>query len=366
MKDLQKKFQQKVIAYLLLIFVGTPLIFLLYDYNVYSKTQQQKRNDQVKITKKINKTPKILTLQCKTFPLIGIVRDITLAYNDTIAFIASCRNLMIIDVRDPDAPHIISKLFINRQHSISSLFLSKDLKTIYASTTEGIYNIDVSNLKKPKIRYFSKIGNFPGNIKFLSKSFDENKLFVTGFDGLFIADISNRKKMTILHKYYDGIFNKNFVIKKNILYVFDKTGIKIFNVKNSPKLIGTYPTISTPKYITIKHNKAYVVEGENNIEILNITTPQNPQSMGVFSTKNTPIKLQIADKQQLYAFTTKHSIEIYDLKYIYDPTLVQVIQYKPINDTVYKYIVAQNKKHIFIAYGKLGIGIITLPDTVHF
>ena len=137
-------------------------------------------------------------------------------------------------------------------------------------------------------------------------------------------------------------------------------------MKNSPKLIGTYPTISTPRYITIKHNKAYVVEGENNIEILNITTPQNPQSMGVFSTKNTPIKLQIADKQQLYAFTTKHSIEIYDLKYIYDPTLVQVIQYKPINDTVYKYIVAKDKKHIFIAYGKLGIGIITLPNTVHF
>jgi hypothetical protein len=373
--DFHIKFRQKVILFLIIIFITPPVGFLTYVYNNFKEVDHIQ-----KVTHTEVKQPVLPTIDQASYDggldFFGLANDVKLIKDDKIAIIHSRPGgIYIVNTKPLISSSILSVFKTNKEkyESIKKILLSKDEKTIYALDADGVFSVDISDLKNPKLLNYLPIHEFHlGSQQNISISDNNSRLYITGMHGMFIADISQKTDIKIIGKFHNSTMYFNSVeIDKDTLYLLDGHGIDIVDMSdiNNLKLVGSYPTIAHAVNITLSNNKqrAYVTGSSSDVEILNLRDKLNPKPLGSFTTDGSSLNLDIQENEKIiYSFNSNYNMQIFDVSYTYDPKLIQTIQFNILkrnnrNVLVYNHVLSKDEETLYVAYGTSHLVTFEMP-----
>jgi len=230
---------------------------------------------------------------------------ILLSKTSKIAFVITkySGGLKLIDISDPQYPTIIGSLdltSIDNQFQIKTLKLSADEKTLFATTTECLEIINVTNPQAPSLISFFKDPAIPSqNVPFyfiptLALPPDETTLYVAGI-GLQIFNITNTSRPKLLFSARSPQTEGRLAVTSLALLPGGKTlgyangTLDFYDVSDptSPKRINAYKAKSSITSIALsKDNQTVYAAGSHfefkeitMLEKINIIDPLSPQSL---------------------------------------------------------------------------------------
>jgi hypothetical protein len=366
MTDPNVQFKQKIIIFLILIFILHPIGFLYYDFNTILPPRINTTEQPIQ---KMRKEKNQLIFPSHICKLNGSTKDILLTQNGKIAYIASSsKGVQTLNLKDPYAPKLLATLKYPKStyNHASSLALSTNEKTLYVKDpTIGIYSIDVRNPQKQKILATYPTVNTPSNI---SLSDDGKALYIVGKKGLSIVDIRQNDQIKTIMKFNNGEAYYDVVeVAKNTLYLLSLSGIDILDITDltKPQLIGGFATLGQSRKITLSKDKtrAYISSGDSGIEVIDLKDKLHIQRSGSFTTIGNAINTTVSqNKVTIYVSTFNEDLNIIDARYPHNLELIQRVRKNHIQGQLWSSSLSPDEKILYIAYGDLGIGIVQLKQ----
>lgn len=350
MIDYQKKFKQKFISLILVVFLFPPIVVLYASYTP-APTVKLKAEQSIKST--------------SYFKLRGTIRDIKISKDENIAYVvADSRGIYIIDIENPVKPKIISqfKYFKNSYDKSRSLELSSDEHTLFVRDAQaGLYSIDISNKSEPKL-----LSLYSSTEKILGFKLSQNtkKIYLVGEEGLTIADIKNPDEIKPVSKYKNKKYLDVVEANDELLYLLSSYGIDILDISKEPTLVGNYNTLGNAEKISLSKNQmqAFLSSGYTGVEILNISNKLTPKPLNTVScleiAKDTTIS---KDAKTIYISNFNDSLEIVDISSINNAKVIQTINTRHTKKAQsWTSALSNDEKVLYIANGVMGIKIIEL------
>lgn len=195
---------------------------------------------------------------------------------DNYAYLAvGVNGLEVIDVSTPASPQFRGRTIGDFGSGAEKVFVKGDFAYV-ASGTNGLQIVLVRIPDYPSIYtslatndYTKDVWASSGNFAYLANSM-----------GLKIADVSNPASP----KYFEGAINgmsenekiyaNGVYLENNYVYVAGQLGLRIINNQHYPTLVGKYNS-NTPIYdVTVKGKYAYLADGLNGLQIVDISNLQ--------------------------------------------------------------------------------------------
>ena len=205
--------------------------------------------------------------------------------------------LVVFDVSNPRMPVLVGTynfpIFASGHHN--SLDLSGGLAYVASGhddgSAEGLLVIDVtSDPANPEL-----IGSFDthGSV-YGVKVFGTTAYLFDAGEGLIALDVSNPAKPVRLGGYHSPAYLRKMKKVDDLLYISDGwngfTVLDVSDPQSTPTVVGIYQTPGSHSSITLQGNwgldvrvgLAYLSEGRNGFEVVNISDPANPVLVGAF------------------------------------------------------------------------------------
>lgn len=205
------------------------------------------------------KKPNVITLYSfEEHPWDAVVQN-------GISYLATgIMGLTLYDVSNPARPEFLS---VARLKDDFSMALDVKDKTVYlAGLTGGLYVFDASNPRRPALKRH-----------YTDRSLD----VVAGEDAVFLAGVPgeikaiSRRSGRVLSRFKTNGIPSGMDIHDGKLYVADsKKGLFIFDVSNPSRitLLSKYTIKGSAQDIAVKGNAAYVADYENELAVVNLKT----------------------------------------------------------------------------------------------
>ena len=286
--------------------------------------------------------------------------------------------LQIIDITNYDKPKLVSKfsLKVMKKNAKKVYNLSQDLiidkkekVAVIADKHRGVYFLDISNKKSPKIISILKDLKTIYSMVF---SKNENKLYAGTNDGkIIIIDVSNLNRPRVEKSYSLSVRDNNYTLqnvykvvlskkKKNLLYVALENRLVFFDIKEGRKK-SIYLLHDSIRDIVLNKNEdiIYIAE-DKRIEVLSHAN-YNIEYIADIEINCSYLSAIALDEKgnKLYAGCSSHGVKVIDIKNRLNYNFIK--EYFGLNDGWVKNIsLSNNKKELIISYGVKGIGILQL------
>ncbi|MFW9779899.1 MAG: LVIVD repeat-containing protein [Candidatus Heimdallarchaeota archaeon] len=288
----------------------------------------------------------------------GMARDVVV--KGDAAFVAAMSitssingGLFIFNISDPSRPQLLGHFF---DEGSSHRLLVEDDIVFVADNFGGLEVFNVSNLTNPV-----KIIEVSGTINGFYKK--ERFLYAADYsEGLLIFDITNLTKPMEITRYTDFDHALMHLIRNNLAYVSDDSGLKILDISNLSN-ITELVSYSYDYYVydlQFAGEIAYtacarsIFEAGEGIKIWNASDPLNFALMGSFFDGGMAFDLQILNNYALVA-DFNDGVEIIDVSNPYNP--IKVTNYYDGGNATQLYVVDDL---IYVADGFDGLEIIRM------
>jgi 6-phosphogluconolactonase (cycloisomerase 2 family) len=226
-------------------------------------------------------------------------------------------DLIIIDITNPTTPAFVT--FLSTPGSASKVVVEGNYAYI-ADGSGGVQVIDITDPTSP-----AAVGSMPtaGDANELVIAGDY--LYATDGDGLIVADISDPTNPTLVQDLATPGFANGAAVDGEVAYVADLTeglhAVSVARLLYPPGGVGEYG-LNDAVDVAVDGNYAYLADaGVGTLEVLDISDPSNPTSVGSYITGGIPIGVCISGDHAFVAddFTGLKVIDISDPA---DPALV--------------------------------------------
>lgn len=196
-------------------------------------------------------------------------------FQGNYAFIVG-RQLGILDISNIANITIVSTLEIYDGLSFG-LYVNDQIVYIFA-WDEGLYLVNITNILHPEIISW----HYDARFNFIDGCIYEKALYILcEYSGLYILDITN---ITNLQKITEltliGYYYNMFQLKNNLYLADIYGGIKIMEFKNPPQnieFVGYFRDSGEATEILVEDSIAYVANGYNGLQILDVENPKRPK-----------------------------------------------------------------------------------------
>ena len=387
-QDPNLSFLRKSQRILLGISVLIPALFLYYKFT-HPIVIAQKEAVETLAHKATQKTVLELdTLKInKILPLSGTSRDIVLNTQGDLAYVAAYgQGVHILSLKSPLNPVVLSSFRHNAKYDDTiKVLLSPDEKILYVLGATGLYNLNIQDPRHPQLISFLALKG--GHNLTLSK--DNRRIYVSGAFGVGIVRIKKDKSLAIQGRLHYLLDRKQYIVDKfsniqyamfeqvadvievddNILYIISRHPdvIDITDL-SSVKTIAHFSTLGYAQQVTVSENRQriYISSGDSGIEIFDISDYLHPKPLGGHNTEGSARHSTLSKHGNvLFVSSLNRGLEIFDITYPYDPKLLKRVEKK--SDTLkgqaHGSASSADGKVLYIAYGVIGLGIITLEKT---
>lgn len=252
---------------------------------------------------------KVSTLSNDVAHLSGIV------VKDNIAYAIDDIKLYTIDISDSKYPKLVNSFYPINHSGLNNIKLIDDV-ALLTNYHEGIFAIDVSNIKSPRVIYQVKIAGRPVNM-FVKDKY----VFVVGDSvGLKVLHLSKNSAKIIGELKLPGTWTFSASVKGRYIYVIGNKGLFIvdFEKPTSMKLVKHININGND--IQIKDNFLYVLGGE--LVVFDISDPLNPKKVGSAKISGKKMKLW---KNYLFISLAQAGIIVVDISHPTSPKLLSEI-----------------------------------------
>ncbi len=189
-----------------------------------------------------------------------------------------------VDVRFPDHP-VLKKVF-NFEQLTSAMAHEKNV--LYAAAGgSGLTLYDIIRAENPKFLSGTMIKEGDGPVFSVSVAVKYPYAYVGGImDGLYVADIRNSHKVSIVNKLPYGA--NDIKLKDNFAYLAGyEQGIHVLDISKPEKarLVKTYPVGSFIMNLDIEGNMLYAADYRKGIFVMDISQPENIKTVSHFATQ---------------------------------------------------------------------------------
>lgn len=233
-----------------------------------------------------------------------------------------------IDISDTNQPVILDKF--ERRTQIGAAGISVAGNNLVSAYFSGSCVVDVSNPSSLFLKSFFSTGGFSEKI-----AVQDNYAFIaSGLSGLWILDVSNPTKPKAISNIQTGGFTVDLTVEDMFVFIVntpvfengDSTrGLWIIDVSdiNNPTIIYHYIGIINATYSGVFNSvinsenlvfitQAPVVNNNDILEIIDITDPKNPNSLGIFQGFYRPHNVAVNDTI-IYLGTSDGGVRIIDI-----------------------------------------------------
>ena len=168
-----------------------------------------------------------------------------LVVRDSLAYLTSTRDLVIVDIKNKSNPCLISSFEYEEPSNLPyrcALAIDSDFAYV-ASGQKGLFIIDIRNPYNLR-----QVGSY--------RSYDVNES---------INDIKVSGDIAYAADYDRGLI---------ILDIYDRS---------NPRLLGYCPTDGSAEAISVQGNYAYIADGNNGLRIIDISDKSNPGEIGFYN-----------------------------------------------------------------------------------
>ncbi len=267
---------------------------------------------------------------------------------DTLAYCAMYNGLMILDISDPTAPKFVSQLYMPDGYATDirvdgeyayltewgNAFYIADISDPTDPFMAGKYLLQVSaygldvadtlafvayGLSSDKIGFLILDISDPGNITVVADvsadefsiqamfkvDVDGNYAYVVGDGYVWILDISDPAYPVTQCRFLTGYSPNDLVVKDTLVFLADldrmwPAGISAFTIldvsdRTQPEIIGRKRLRGSVTGVALKDNLAFMANGEQGVQIFDISNPAAPDSLGVIPVPEFAGKVAVAD-----------------------------------------------------------------------
>ncbi|OQX01839.1 MAG: hypothetical protein BWK80_59135, partial [Desulfobacteraceae bacterium IS3] len=199
------------------------------------------------------------------------------AASGTTAYVAGDSGLQIIDVSDPENPHIISS--VGTGYAVG---LAVSGTTVYVAGYSGLQIIAVKDAANPQI-----IGTVdtPGYAQSVAVS--GTTAYLVG-DGLQIIDIKDPANPQIIGSADTPGYALGVAVSGTFAYVADgDSGLQIIDIRDpaKPRIIGSAYTPGEAQDVAVSGTTAYVAAGYSDLQIIDVKDPEKPEIIASVDTQ---------------------------------------------------------------------------------
>lgn len=257
-------------------------------------------------------------------------RAFQMAFAGNTAYIADQGAIRIVDVSNPGQMQEVSSIVL--AGNTKNVFL--DGTRLYATDTNKLYAIDVSNRTQPTLLGSLAITN-AGNVRVAG-----NTAYVArGTSGIGIYNVANPAAMTLIRN-VGNLGNVNdFDVQGNYAYVAaQSSGLKIIDISvpSAAAVVGTYSDVVSTRAVTVHNGYAYVADSTNagagGLLVLDVSTPSSPSFVSRLNTGSGTLNVEIIGP---YAFLSEYLSKIV-VASIGDPLHPQLIGEYASNSSVFQ------------------------------
>ncbi len=205
---------------------------------------------------------------------------------------------------------------------------------LFIGGAEGIYILKFDSLGKLKIE-----NHIEKNIKVLTSLIEGNYLFVGEKNGISIYNVKNQKDVTLLSRFvskvedysYPSSYPHKLFIERDRLYIpYGISGILILDIRNKklPEKIGRYNN-NTVFYDLVVKDRYIYASSDKGVIIINAKDPENLKKIQEFMSykkkeKKIPIHLKL--KEGYLIIGKRDSIYIYSIDNPESPVLIKKVK----------------------------------------
>lgn len=214
----------------------------------------------------------------------GMASSLMLLKDDVLSSNGLQGGIDAVDVRFPDHP-VLKKVF-NFEQLTSAMAYEKNI--LYAAAGDsGLTLYDLTRAENPKFLSGTMIKEGDGPVFSVSAAVKYPYAYVGGImDGLYIADIRNPHKVSIVNKLpYSA---NDIKLKDNFLYLAGyEQGIHVIDINKPEKarLVKTYPVGSFIMNLDIEGNMLYAADYRKGVYMMDISQPENIKTVSHFATQ---------------------------------------------------------------------------------
>jgi hypothetical protein len=244
----------------------------------------------------------------------------TVAISDTLVFYGEEKALDIVDVSNPSAPVLRSRILLPRIVYELQVVGHFAYVVIGAEEGEGLQIIDISDPDHPVLRSVYPL------VWAMSVQVNGSLAYVgTGRDGLFVLNISDPDHPSLVGKCCDGVSIQALQVSGNRAYIGWYSALRIVDVSNpaSPTVIGNF---SEPEYIftaiRVVGDRVYLGDDIRGIDIIDASNPAQMTRLGQYWTQGGALDLEISGSY-VYVATGLQGLEVVDISNPANPVLRQ-------------------------------------------
>lgn len=285
---------------------------------------------------------------------IGAVKSsaaVDIVLNDDTAYIADTQEGMLtIDVRDPSRP--VLKNALKTPGTPWKIIINTSFAYI-ADGTSGIQIVDITDILHPFIVTSIELTNC------MSLFYANRCLFACDWNtGLYSYDLENPKRPVInAHIPLDGNITGVWVSEDKAYVTAWRSGIHIVDVSNPGNLVrlGTID-IATSAYdaVAVYGNTAYMADDSGNLQLVDITDPAQPKTIGAAGHPGFVTKVALSGKW-IYVACAGAGIQMIDVENPAMPILAGHV------NTEYAWDIAIKDNMAYLADDRAGMVIVPLP-----
>ena len=259
--------------------------------------------------------------------------------NGEIAFIADCYSgLQIVDINNPLIPPLINRIqTYNKANGI-------DINDNYLYICDGYAGlniVDISDLQNPEICGFYPINGL-GDANTVD-ILNDIAYFCTGYPicSVKFIDVSDPQNPYLLDEYLNtGMWSTVGCVNNSYAFVgSDNANLLIFDETD---LISEYFAIGEIYGLTATEQFCFLAEGENGIEIVDISNVNNPTLSGNFDTNGFAHNIAF-NNNMIFISDGEEGIQIIDVSEPQNPIQITTLKPNYNSEIIAKALIIENK-----------------------
>lgn len=208
---------------------------------------------------------------------LAAVHDVIVA--DTLLYIASLQNLVILNISNPNSPVFVKEYFT--ANYLYSLDISGDYLYL-ANSSDGMQIINISDPLRAKCE---GVIDTDGGVMGIMVC--DGLAYLADGVGLQIVDVSIPSDPIVIGSYKSRGNSQDVYVADGFAYVaFKSAGLQIIDVSNPslPTLVGTYGQRCTVRDVRVIDGYAYVAAGPCGLLVIDVINPAEPKLVGSYDT----------------------------------------------------------------------------------
>jgi hypothetical protein len=315
----------------------------------------------------------VLDISVPTNPVdAGIIGPNSSGFNVSVsgnyAYVASGRELQVVDVSDPPRPVEVNYYELNRLYGIVDAAVigdpSREAEPAYAyvaASSAGLHIVDLAPLDSIEaVGFYESSGNTLG-----VAALGDYAYIADGGEGLQIVDISDPASSTVVGKQDTPGVARSVAVRVSpsdsnhtYAYVADGTGgLQVIDVSSPsiPVVAGSCKLPGNAQAVVIDETYAYVACGAKGLSIVDISDPSSPVEIGHYGTFGI-IQDVVILESYAYLANNEEGLQILDVSDPRNPTEVE--RYSTLSCSASG--IALGQGYAYVACGEVGVGILSI------